>query len=314
MGWSSSSSEARRTWGRGGARGGGLGGVRLQAGIRRVAGWGAEGWRLGCVWLRRRGGRGGRAAYVLDIEDAVAVDVAVELARAHRAAAAAALGLGLQGAPRAAWLRRAVRRAGRHEGTAGAPGAAERDVAAARGDLAQVGAVVLVGAVARVARDQALDLVGGVGLGLGLGLGWGFGLGLRLLWGLGWGLGWGWGLGLGWGWSEEALDLARDARHDRGRSDEIERDGGELHEASGEGALLVAEQQDLVEREVVERRLVRGGIMVRVRIMVRRVRARARVGLGARARARVRASWVPLKALVAPEPPRIPSAALAGER
>ena len=126
------------------------------------------------------------------------------------------------------------------------------------------------------------------------------------------------GLRVGVGWSEEALDLARDARHDRGRSDEIERDGGELHEAAGEGALLVAEQQDLVEGEVVERRLVRGRIRVRiiarimVRIMVRRVQARARVRVRARARARV--AWVPLKALVAPEPPRMPSAALAGER
>jgi len=136
--------------------------------------------------------------------------------------------------------------------------------------------------------------------------------------GLGWGLGGRWGLGLGvglrWGWSEAALDLSRDARHDRGRSDEIERDGGELHEAAGEGALLVAEQQHLVEGEVVERRLVRGRIRVRiiVRIMVSRARARARVG--GRARARTRVTCVPLKALVAPEPPKMPSAALAGER
>ena len=156
-----------------GVRGGGLECVGLHAGTRGVAGWGARGCRLG----------GGVASYVLDIEDAVTVDVAVELARAHRAAAAAALGLGLQGAPRAAWLRCAVRRAEGVQGAAGAAGAAERDVAAARADLAQVGAVVLVGAVAHVARDQALDLVGGMGLGLG----WR------------WGLGWGWGLGLGLG-------------------------------------------------------------------------------------------------------------------
>ena len=90
-------------------------------------------------------------------------------------------------------------------------------------------------------------------------------------------------MGGGVGWSEEALDLARDARHDRGRSDEIERDGGELHEAAGEGALLVAEQQDLVEGEVVERRLVTGRIRlrfkvgIRVRIRVTRARSRARV-------------------------------------
>ena len=119
------------------------------------------------------------------------------------------------------------------------------------------------------------------------------------------------------GWSEEALDLARDARHDRGRSDEIERDGGELHEAAGEGALLVAEQQDLVEGEVVERRLVTGRIM-RLESGLESGLLGLGLGLGfggrARARARARVACVPLKALVAPEPPRMPSAALAGER
>ena len=59
----------------------------LQVGIPRVAGW-WQGWGGG-------GGQQRGAAHVLDIEDAVAVDVAKEAARSQRALTAAALGLGL---------------------------------------------------------------------------------------------------------------------------------------------------------------------------------------------------------------------------
>ena len=96
----------------GGRYGGGAPGLveEQQRGAAHLGHIGLQAEYLGLhVGGRAEGQQQRGAAHVLDVEDAVAVDVTKEAARPQRALTAAALGLGLQGAPRAAPVARRAR-------------------------------------------------------------------------------------------------------------------------------------------------------------------------------------------------------------